>query len=691
MGILKVNNVQVIDEVTIVAEFSTSLNVFINTSNIEITSNNTSTEDPNVLKVSVKNNKLTIKTSPLASYAPYFIKFKSSSLASFKSKNGTEFLQEDDFNNVYLILGAEETSNDIRDALVASLDESVYDPAPGTILRDIYNMYSKSLLRARSDIRQAKNENYLSFTVSDERKVRGEGRTDRLNEEAAYNIKKISKFQSNTSFDTKISFANFPSYVISLQQTLFSEELTPGNSAGNYNNLLLKLSNNIIKLVSIKIKYSNGNSYDYSIDNYGYFIKDSFYDDALATSRFELENNELLLSNDVLSDPSFVAPMGNDKILISYYYKAQNKIILEDTISVNQIKSVIREETPPIINLFNLQNFPVVNSSGTQETSGLIEFLNPKSNPPFSAAHPAFTKEIVFRLDRLPSVPGEFCVDYATGTVYVFGEDSQGTGTGDFPPVANYKYKKIFVKNLDYNYDAAEYNLVRSPIRDLQGQEAYIEFSFENVLTPGVDYIAQTHQESLNERVQNRVASTNSLKTLNYPITAVFRIYNETSGEVYQLDRFYEDRVYFNYNRPPAYKLNNLERVTFKNIDNETLFVSEELTNNFSVKIFKILLENSRIAASTEDSIGSSFNSSVSFIDKEIFTQELYFDSQELTLEANLNKMVVGQYLIDYDNGIIYVAVSNDQNYDLQSVSYKTSIIVTNNSHIISAKKYIII
>lgn len=688
MSVLKIKNINVINESTILVEFSASLNVFINSSNIEIESNSSSVENPSILKVVVKNNNLTITTSPLQSYSPYFIKFKSSESVSFKSKNGTDFLQEDDFNNVYLILGAEESDNDIRDALIAELDPNIWDPAPGTLIRDVYNLYAKNFRRARSDIRQAKNENYLSFLVDQERKIRGAGRTDRLNEESAFNIIKVSKFQNNSLFNEKFIYEKFPEDVISLQQTNVVEQLTPGNSIGNYNNLLLKLSNkNVLKVNSVTIQYSNGNTYIYPVDVYGYFVKDDFYDKSLATSNISLEDNEVLLSNSILADDAFVKPINNDKIIINYAFKALNKIISEDTIQVCQIKDILREEVEPILNIFNLKNFPIVNSSGETASLGLVEFLNPKSNPPFSEAHPAFTKEIVYRLERLPNAPGEYSVDYATGTVYVFGSDSSATGTGEYPPVANYKYKKTFIKDLDYGYDNSTYNLTRLPLRDLANQEAYIQFSYENLLIPGVDYIAQTHAESLNERVQNRIYSTNSLKVLNSPITSVFRIYNETSGELYQLDRFYEDRVYFNYNKPPEIKDNILERASFENIENETLFVNEELYNNFSIKIFKILLENSNIISASEDAIGSSYNTSVNFSNKNIFAQELYFDGQELILENNLDKLQINQYLIDYINGVVYVAVSNTQNYDLGLISYKSSYIITSNSHILSVKK----
>lgn len=687
MSVLKIKNINVLNESTIIAEFSASLNVFINSSNIEITSNNTSIENPVILKVSVKNNELTIKTSALQPYSPYFIKFKSSTVP-FKSKNGTDFLQEDDFNNVYLILGAEETVNEIRDALISDLDSNIWDASPGTLIRDIYNLYSKNFKRAQADIRQAKNENYLSFTVDQERKVRGEGRSDRLNEESAYNIIKVSKFQDNKLFNGKLSYKKFPLDVISLQQTDATEQLTPGNSVGNYDNLLLKLNNsNILKVNSIKIEYSNGNVYNYPLDELGYFIKNDFYDQSLATINASLLDNEVLLSNNILLDDSFVKPINNDKIVINYSFKSLNKIIQEDSINVCQVKNIIREEVEPILNIFNLKNFPIVNSSGKIETLNNISFLNPKSNPPFSGIHPAFTKEILFRLERLPNTPGEYSVDYNTGTVYVFGADSLANGTGEYPPVANYKYKKTFIKNLDYGYDALSYNLTRLPLRDLANQEAYIEFSYENLLTPNVDYIAETHKESLNERVQNRISSANSLKVLHAPITSVFRIYNETSGEVYQLDRFYEDRVYFNYNKPPKINNNILERASFKNIENESLFVNEELFNNFSVKIFKILLNNSNIISASEDSLGSSYNSSVIFNNKIVFSQEIYFDSQELTLDVNLDKIGVNQYLIDYANGVIYVGVSLSQDYDLGSISYKAPYIITNNEHILSVKK----
>lgn len=60
------------------------------------------------------------------------------------------------------------------------------------------------------------------------------------------------------------------------------------------------------------------------------------------------------------------------------------------------------------------------------------------------------------------------------------------------------------------------------------------------------------HKEALGEDVENRVTSSFSLSTKNGPITDVFRIYNETTGEIYSLNYFYENDIYFTGNKLPS-------------------------------------------------------------------------------------------------------------------------------------------
>lgn len=684
MATLKASEVKVLSSSKIQATFNLNLDLLINTSNVSISSNLINVPNPQIFKVSISKNKLTILTSPLFPYAQYFLTFKSSDSVLFKSTNGV-MLVEDDKTNIFLILGAEDPSNPIRSYLINELKNDPYNLDDRTIVRDIVNANSEFLARSLYDIGQLKNDNYLSRTIVNEVKKRGAGPTDRLLEEGAYEIIKVSKNIDGILTNDYINYNNFPSYPITLQRKKVTLEiLSLGDGISTFNGLLLNLANKPITLVkSIIIKYSNSTTYTYNISSLGYQIKESKYDPNFASSYLLLEDNQILLSSQVLEDNSFIMPTANDKIHISYEYKDLGRIVSEASVEVYKISEIIRQVVPPILTTFSLPHYPIVDSVGNIPALNGVQFLDPQSNPPFSTNHPAFNKEIVFKLDGLPKAIGEYCVDYSTGTVHVYGAVNND-GTGNFPPVASYFYKNYFTNDLDYIYDNNTYELVRSPLRYLEGDTAAIAYSYEKTLIPNVDFIPQVHSEALNERIENRFTSTTSFTVKNSPITNVFRIYNETSGELYALDRYNFNNVYFNSNNAP--KVNNIikEKVAFSLVENEPLLVSDELINSFSIRIFKIYLQNNRIMSASEDCIGSSFNSSTLFSRSDIFQTELYFDNISLTELNNIDKLSIGQYLINYQDGIVYLAVSNTESYDLGTINYKKSFIKTENSHILS-------
>lgn len=102
------------------------------------------------------------------------------------------------------------------------------------------------------------------------------------------------------------------------------------------------------------------------------------------------------------------------------------------------------------------------------------------------------------------------------------------------------------------------------------------------------------------------------MKVDHSPITNVFRVYNETSGEIYRVDRFNDNKIYFGYLNAPRVLSEVNEKVTFQTETNELLFVSTSLIVN-TLKVFKIFLKNNTIIAATEDALATSFNSSLMF------------------------------------------------------------------------------
>lgn len=686
MANLRLIAIKVYDSTTIRAKFSEDLDPLINTSNVEITSNIAGVPDARVLKVEIQQNIITIKVRPLTPYVSYFVEFKSTDSYGFKSIRNS-YLFEDGKNNKPTILGAEDPQNPVRDFFLSYInaERNVYNNDYGTVVRDIINSQSENLARALYDIGQLKNDNYLSVNIIDEIKVRGAGPFDRFVEEGVYEVTRVSKRPTGTTSTSSYSFSEFPTTPVTLQSVRVGEEiLEAGTGASTFNGLVLTVAKNFVtKLVSATVNYQNGDTFSYNLSQYGYQLQDPRYDE-LASTYLLLETNQIKLSDAIL-ESSFELPVAGDEIVISYEYKDKGRLIDKETVTVTYVLDATREVVPASLNQFTLQHAPIVTSTDVLQTVDGVTFLDPSANPPFSSTHPGFTKEIQLRFDRLPIEEGEFAVDYETGNVYVYGID--GLGTGDFPPVATYKYRKTYNSKIDYTYDDTLSELASNPLRTLTGEPAKISFSYEQVLVPDVDYVAQIHAEVLDERIDNRIVSSNSVATANAPITNVFRVFNETTGEIYKITRWNNDRIYFSGTNLPRIVEKLQERASFENVNNETLIVNEELTSGSAVRIFKVLLLNNRIMSATEDCVGSSINTSLSFSRTDIFAKELYFDNQVLLVDNNIDRLEVSQYQVDYQSGIIYLAVASDQTYDLGSANYKKSIITPQNSHVTAVTK----
>lgn len=684
MANLRIKATKVFDSVTIRARFTERLTSTINTGNVSITSLTAGVPDPAVQTVTVLKDVLTIKTRPLTPYAAYQVTFSSTQSSPFKSINGN-FLFEDGRTNAPTVYGFEDPNDPIRTTLIGyQKDNPALGLEHGSLARDIINSQASNLSQALHDIRQLKNDNYLSVTIDNEIKTRGDGPFDRLNEEGAYQIIRVGKKIAGSTIDTSYSFSSLPASPITLEVIpITNEKLEAGSESSNFNGLVLTASRRFVtKLKAVRIAYQNGFSATYDVTQYGYQILNDRYDQDYSSKYLILTDNQFKLS-DVILETDFVVPVPGDIIYIDYEYQNKGRVVDEDSVLVSKVLDATREACPPIKTDFTLSFFPIVTENDIVATSGGISFLDPNSNPPFSATHPAFQKELVFSFDSLPSQPGEYTVDYSTGRVIVYGETTND-GTGDYPPVATYHYRKTFISRLDYTYDPDLQEVVASPTRDIIGESVKISFSYEDVLVPGVDYQAQIHQEVLDERIENRLVASNILLVKNTPATNVFRIYNETSGEVYKITRWNNNKVYFSFLNPPSILDKKRERVTFASVNNEILVSDLELTNALSVRVLRIPLLSDNIVSASEDSLGSSFNTSVVFSRTDIFQQEIYFDSQELTVNQNTNRLALGLYCIDYRNGLIYIGVPVAQTYDLGSVNYKKSSIVPENSHILS-------
>lgn len=687
---LRVSSITAVSSLEINATFTAPLNPNITVGNIEILSQTPGVPNPEIRKVKVATNSLQISILPLTALAVYTVAFKSTSEVKFNSLNTEALLLEDGIANKQFLIAPVDSTNHAKEYILNYLRENVYNTEDGTVLSAYINTLSTILSTALYDIRQAKNENYLSITIKDEQKTRSAGAFDRLNEESAYEIIRVGKTPSGSSSILSLDFNEFPTDPVTLLRAASSESLSISSldKSGNFNinTFILTLSKRFItKINSIIFTYSDGHlAYTYDVTKYGYQILDAKYDSNFAFKYLQLTNNQVRLNDKILEDVNF-SLKSIFKIQVSYEYKDTGRSIDFSTLTVNSVLSSGREVLPPLRNVFNLRHAPIVNANNVAGKIGDITFVNQNSLPTLQEKHPSFKTEIKFRMEAPPGNVGEYSVDYATGTVYVFGATKTNDGTGDTPPLAVYSYRLEYKEDIDWVVNESTNDLVPLPAGSLIGQTATIKFSYEQVLAAGLDYNANIHQEVLDERIENRLVALNAFTVKNSPVTDVFRIYNETSGEIYRTVRWNGNKVFFSYLKPPKIESVIKERGSFELINNEVLFVNSVLdTAQPTIKIFKILLNNNNIIGRTEDCIGTMFNSSISLSNGTIFKQEVYFNTSQ-TEATNLTRLTtVGNYFINYQNGIVYVAVTSTQNFNIGTVSYRRGYIVPSKPHLTS-------
>jgi hypothetical protein len=675
---------------TIVATFSQSIIEDLVPGNVQIQSQVPGINNSTPLQVAVSGNTLTITCQPLVPLVSYYVIFQSTEDYPFTSLDGQSTLYQAGNTNQFLLVAPIEQENPIQNFLISYLSNQIYTQVsnPTSNIGAIVQMLSYVLSRALYDVRQVKNENYLGYTVNNELKIRGSGPYDRLNEEATYEVLRVGLNPSGSTASMSLPYAVFPDYPISLLSSSYTDVLLPGNTNAegifNLNSFILTVSNQFVSILSsVTFSYSHGNSYSYNIDGYGYQILNGDFDPNYAFPYAALANNQFKLSASILSDPNFSI---NDisHITVSYQYLDLGRIITAPSVQVTTVLQSNREVLPPLETIFNLQHASITDSNGNAGEIGDVIFTDPNAFPP-GQPHPAFVSEIPFNLAALPAAIGIYAIDYLTGTVYVFGQDSTNSGTGAEPPLASYYYQYTYVSEIDYVFDLSSNELVSLPNGSLVNHQGTISFDYEQVLVPGVDYNADTHIEVLSENIQNRLLSSNILSVQNSPVTNVFRIFNQTSGEIYQVSRWYNSNVYFTYNTPPTVIAGTHERATFTPTNNTVLFVNGTLINGNAITVYQCDLPFNQLIAATQDGIASSIDTPISFSETSIFQQEMWYDINE-TAPNNINRLSIGQFMVNYADGIVYVAVSSDQGIGIGNVSFLTNSIAPQNPNVLSVQ-----
>jgi len=706
-SIVRITNITVSDMQIL---FNDDVDPNVGITNVSILSGSGNIPDPEVISVEVENETVKLSYRPLFPGVKYQVVFASTSTVPFSTVNG-ERITEDGNRNSIFVTSPGEDENAIRDSMLDSISP-IYETDEQTLTRTLITAAADTLQRADDAIQTTRAGNYLSVLVEDERVTRDSGPIDRLANGGAYEILRVASVPTTVDRTTYLEFnstrynsfnvrsgviinpilSNITSDPISLQSVdVINEKVTDDTSLNNYfDGLTIKVSKHpVIQVISVSLK-RDGEWTEYNIEEFGYVLQSNRYDTNLAGINVNLADNEIELSSSSLTgfEGGFTRPRAGDEIRVSYVYKNLGRNIDPDSIALTTVKNVVRETTPAIINKFNVDHAPVVTSLDEIAVSNGIEFLSTLSTDTlqaFSSTHPAFIKEVKYDVTRFPARIGEYTINYETGEVVVFGEDDANNGTGENPPAINYTYRQYFVEDLDFTFNSDRDELALSSIRSVSGIEAKITFNYEDVFAVNEDYKVRSHVEVLNERVNNRLLGEYTIQTENFPVTNVFRILNETTGELYATERFNDTSVVFSGRQAPRQVGVERERISFSQIPQEVLLIAEESTNTHGLRIFKIELENSGITDSQSRSIGANFDTSILFSDSDVFIREFFYEDRIFdSVSDNLDRLQqVGDYIVDYTNGIVYVAVTSGQGPDIGDISYQHKKIQTRHPHII--------
>lgn len=658
-------------------DFTTSLNTSVSISDIDIVSAYFGTPDLTITSVSASGKTLTILVRPMIGGAYYQM-----TLTGILGAHGEQFL-EDGTSNVIFFVGIADESG-IRDAIFSDIT-NVYNKESGLVF-DTINAEAKQIEQLAHSVGEIGSANYVEVEVSDEEMTRGSGPYDRLANEGAFQIIRVGSAETGSTDSDTIIYSDFPSDPVSLQQIFVTDEDVSNTSTlGNsFDGLTITLAQRPIITVTSVILIRGATQYVYDLNQYRYGIYNYKYDSTNAYPALDLADNQLRL-NGAAVGPTFPLPQGNDSFLISYYYKKEGRIIDAESVDIYQTVTITREPAPAISTTFFLNHAPIVDQNGEVAISNGVIWLDPAQNFDPTKNHPAFVTELPFNQFGLPSLPGQFSVDYSTGRVFVFGVDGSGTdGTTTVPPVATYDYINTYQNGLDYVFYSDLNEIVAVPDRDLEGFEATIAFNYEDTFADGTDFVFSSHVEVIGERVENRLIDTIGLRTVNYPVNEVFRIYNETTGEIYNTTRIVGNEVYFSSVNPPKILDVSREAAQFDTSIQSQMVVVDNITIPAKSFIaFKIELSDYNVGSAKGNLIGANFNSSLSFSDTSRFLREFYFNSSN-SLVVNLTKLLqIGDYTVDYVNGIVYLAQSATADTDIGDVTYKKTEIKTRHGHII--------
>jgi len=679
---IRITKLLVRSSIQVDVHFTSNLDTRVGLDNVAIKGAGGGISDLNVISATVLGNVLSVGVRPMIPMGYYEFILSSTSQQQVRGAKGETFI-EDGFTNHVFFMGVQE-SNDIRDAILDGLPK-IYNTDANTLIFKAIDAGAKEILDVVHDAGEVKSANYVSIEIADEQITRGAGPYDRFSHEGAFQILRVGSDATGATEKGRISFDSFPADPVSLQQIFVNEEVV-SNLSGSPNSfvgLLINLTNKPVIMVTSIVLIRDSIEYEYDLEQYKYGIKENKYDSENSYLALDLNDGQIRLNDAAV--PGFPYPQGNDEIVVSYYYKRVGRNVSSTSVKIFSALDAIRESVPAVATLFYLAHAPVINSYGNVPTTNGVVWLDPNMNFDPTSKHPAFLFELAYNQSNLPKAPGEFSVNYNTGQVFVFGVDGSGTdGTTVIPPVATYKFEKTYQDGLDYVFSTDLNEIASMPDRDLRYSSATVSFDYEDDFAEGTDFLFASHIEVASERVNNRLIENIGVKSLYSPVREVFRIFNETTGEIYTPTRTYGNEIYFSGTNLPVILNSTRESAEFEQIIQSQLIVTDD-TTALAGRLFVVKLSDYNIIAGTGDFVGASFNSSLHFSDDTVFVREIYYDLLD-TLSDNLIRLQsIGDYMVDYVYGIAYVIVSITESLSVGDASYRRGRIKTRHKHITRA------
>ena len=339
-----------------------------------------SVTQPQILSIFLSSsNTVEITVTPLHPLTEYTVTAQSTT-RKFISKDNTAILNKQSVT----VFGIIETNNNIvKSNIKRQWGDNIYDlENPDGVIGKYVNITSAEIASTLYSVRQVKNESFLSRTIIDEYKTRGAGASDRLNEESAFEIIRVSTNPTDKKLSYILYKTELDSRLVSLQERRKQETVSQPAS------ILLTLSKPIIIAWSITVTTTI--AIDYNIDKYSYFIKNNGFDPASRLyqdiSDYQIRLNDTFFEDNLIKIEDMVS------IAINYSYKDLTIFVYPGSESVYYTKTSIREELPAISNIIDLQFNNICDGSGNPQTLGLLQVKNSNST---NLTHPAFLLSLI--------------------------------------------------------------------------------------------------------------------------------------------------------------------------------------------------------------------------------------------------------------------------------------------------------